>query len=87
MKNIENKQPKPKAYGPNQREFLEAEPREIKAYSLEDYTVLPSNIEDPIVSQNIAYQEFDYTYNGGEDLLGFSDEVAETPKNPRNKNN
>lgn len=78
-----NNEPK-KVYGPNQRDFLEVDPKEVKAYSLEDYTLLPDNIQDPIVSNNISYMEFDYTYNGGEDLLGFSNEIPETPKNPRN---
>jgi len=87
MKTDNEKQPNIKKYGPNERDFLEAEPREIKAYSLEDYTILPNNIEDPIVSNNISYQEFDYTYNGGEDILGFSNELPQTPKNSRNKTN
>lgn len=78
---------KPKVYGPNERDFLEVEPKEVKAYSLEDYTMLPDNVQDPIVSNNISYMEFDYTYNGGEDLLGFSNELPETPKNPRSTKN
>jgi hypothetical protein len=78
---------KPKVYGPNERDFLEVDPKEVKAYSLEDYTILPDNVQDPIVSNNISYMEFDYTYNGGEDLLGFSSELPETSKNPRNTKN
>lgn len=87
MDNENKTNQKPKAYGPNKRDYLEVEPKEVKAYSLRDYTNLPDNVRDPIVANNISYMEFDYTYNNGEDLLGFSSELPQTPKNPRDVNN
>ncbi len=50
-------------YLPNERDQLEQDPKTIKAYSPsgKDYTELPDPVRDPIVSNNIAYQEFDYT--------------------------
>ncbi|GAA0123309.1 hypothetical protein UT300018_26270 [Clostridium faecium] len=62
------------SYGPNEREFLEAPLKEVKAYSLKDYTLLPDNVRDNIVSNNISNQEFDYTYNNGSDIPGFKSE-------------
>ena len=62
-----------KIYGPNQRNFLELEPKEIRTYSEKDSTDLPDPVRDPIVAMNISNMEFDYTYNGGEDLLGEED--------------
>lgn len=50
-------------YLPKEREYFEAEPKKIKAYSERDYTELPDNVTDPIVSNNISNAEFDYTYN------------------------
>jgi hypothetical protein len=55
-------------YGPNEREYLEAKPKIIKAHSKYDYTLLPDNVTDPIVCNNISNVEFDYTYNGGDDI-------------------
>lgn len=57
-------------YGPNQRGYFEKSPSKIRSYSKVDYTPLPNNLTDPIVSNNISYMEFDYTYNGGEDIWG-----------------
>lgn len=52
-----------KPYLPNERDQMEQEPKTIKSYSQtgEDYTELPDPVRDPIVSNNISYQEFDYT--------------------------
>ncbi|WP_040210208.1 hypothetical protein [Clostridium polynesiense] len=54
-----------KPYLPDEREQMEADPKTIKSYSPsgEDYTELPDPVRDPIVSNNIANQEFDYTDN------------------------
>lgn len=62
-----------KMYGPNQRNFLEQEPKVIRSYSKEDSTKLPDPVRDPIVVSNISYSEFDYTYNGGEDIYDLED--------------
>jgi hypothetical protein len=58
-KNSTNK----KTYTPNQRGYLEENPKVIKSYSENDYTLIPDNITDPIVTNNIATSEFDYTYD------------------------
>ena len=52
-----------KPYLPHERDQMEQEPKTIKSYSQTegDYTELPDPVRDPIVSNNIAYQEFDYT--------------------------
>jgi hypothetical protein len=55
-------------YGPNKRDFFEQKPRKIKTDSTKDATVLPDPVTDPIVANNIATTEFDYTYNGGEQI-------------------
>ncbi|MCY6958912.1 hypothetical protein [Clostridium brassicae] len=57
-------------YGPNERGYLEEKPKIIKAHSQVDYTELPDPVRDPIVSNDISNAEFDYTYNGGDDILG-----------------
>lgn len=62
------KNQKKRPYAPNQRDFLEAKPKIVKAYSSKDFTTLPDNVQDPIVSNNIANQEFNYTYNNEEDI-------------------
>lgn len=62
-----------KMYAPHQRNFLDQEPREIRSYSKKDSTKLPDPVSDPIVSMNISNVEFDYTYNGGEDILDTED--------------
>ena len=56
-----------KAYPPHLRNFFEQDPTIIKGYSQKDYTKLPDPVRDPIVSNNIANQEFNYTYNNEED--------------------
>ncbi|MGY0373108.1 hypothetical protein [Clostridium sp. JNZ J1-5] len=57
-------------YGPNQRGYFEIDPPKMRSYSKVDYTPLPNPIQDSIVTNNIAYSEFDYTYNGEEDIWG-----------------
>lgn len=56
-------------YGPHERGYLEEKPKIIKAHSEVDYTELPDPVRDPIVSNDISNAEFDYTYNGGDDIL------------------
>lgn len=56
------------SYAPNERDYLEQKPKIIKSYSKYDSTKLPDPVRDPIVSNNISYSEFDYTYNEGDDL-------------------
>lgn len=68
------------SYGPNEREFLEAPLKEVRAYSLKDYTNLPDNVRDNVVSNNISNQEFDYTYNSGSDIPGFKSEKTSKEK-------
>lgn len=58
------------AYGPNERGYLEEKPKRIKSHSKVDYTELPDPVRDPIVSNDISNAEFDYTFNGGDDILG-----------------
>lgn len=62
-----NKQER-KIYGPKVRDFFEEQPQVIKAHSENDYTILPDNVTDPIVANNISNAEFDYTFNGGDDV-------------------
>lgn len=62
-----------KMYAPHQRNFYELEPRKIKTYSKNDSTDLPDPVTDPIVAMNISNVEFDYTYNGGDDILDIQD--------------
>lgn len=51
-------------YGPKERGFFDEKAKTIKAYSEKDYTLLPDPVRDPIVTNNIVDQEFDYTnYN------------------------
>ena len=52
-----------KSYAPHERGFFEQKPQRIRAYSAKDYTELPDPVRDPIVVNNIAFNEFDYTYN------------------------
>ena len=56
-----------KVYAPHLRNDFEQNPTVIKGYSQKDYTKLPDPVRDPIVSDNISNQEFDYTYDGGDD--------------------
>lgn len=62
---MENK--KKALYLPKERDFFEQEPKEIRAYSEKDSIKLPDPVEDPIVANNIATWEFDYTYGGIDD--------------------
>ena len=62
MKNSET------VYGPNQRDYFEQQPRKIETDAAKDAAVLPDPVTDPIVANNIATAEFDYTYNGGEQI-------------------
>lgn len=64
------KNDKKKSYAPNLRNYLEAPVNRPKSFSEKDYTLLPDNVEDPIVVNNISNAEFDYTYNRGEDIFG-----------------
>ncbi|WP_032122286.1 hypothetical protein [Clostridium amazonitimonense] len=60
-------------YGPHQRDYLEQAPRELKSCSeknKDSCSKLPDPVQDPIVSNNIANVEFNYTYNGFKDILG-----------------
>lgn len=57
-----------KVYPPHLRNYFEQNPTIIKGYSQKDYTKLPDPVRDPIVSNNIANQEFNYTYNEEEDI-------------------
>jgi hypothetical protein len=51
-----------KDYLPNNRDFYKPEKQELRSYSPNgDYIKLPDPTEDPIVCNNISYQEFDYT--------------------------
>ncbi|MCY6483223.1 hypothetical protein OW763_02490 [Clostridium aestuarii] len=56
-------------YGPHERGYLEEKPKIIKSHSAKDYTILPDPVQDPIVTNDISNAEFDYTYNGGDDIL------------------
>lgn len=57
-----------KIYAPHMRNYFEQKPHNIRSYSEKDHTELPDPVVDPIVSNNISYSEFDYTYNGGDDV-------------------
>lgn len=59
MKKFKNEKPS-KAYGPNERDFLNAPTEPLKSCSENDCTDMP-NVGDPIVSNNISIPEFDYT--------------------------
>lgn len=79
------------SYGPEKRDFMEAPQKEVKSYSpKKDYTLLPDNVTDRIAVNNIAYQEFDYTYGDVEhdelhDLAGV--EFKETKEKPFKEKN
>lgn len=55
---------KNKYYPPKMREFSEddVDPSDLVSYSKtgKTFTPLPHPLNDPIVAQNISYQEFDY---------------------------
>ncbi len=48
-------------YLPKERDQDEVTPKKVISRSEKDYTLLPDPNVDPIVSNNIAYNEFDYT--------------------------
>jgi len=62
-----------KIYVPYQRDFYELEDTDLRSYSETDSTMLPDPVTDPIVSMNISNVEFDYTYDGGEEILDSED--------------
>jgi len=62
-----------KMYAPHERNFYELEPKDIRSYSETDSTMLPDPVTDPIVAMNISNVEFDYTYNGGNEILDIDD--------------
>lgn len=64
---------KRKVYAPYQRDFYELEPNEIRSYSETDSTMLPDPVTDPIVAMNISNVEFDYTYDGGNEIPDVED--------------
>jgi hypothetical protein len=55
-------------YAPHERGYFEQKPRKRKAYSAQDFTLLPDPVTDDIVANNISNVEFDYTYNGGDQI-------------------
>ncbi len=57
-----------KEYPPNLRDYLDHDPTVIKDYSKKSRMNLPDPASDPIVSNNISNQEFDYTYNEDDDV-------------------
>lgn len=54
---------KDKLYLPKERGYLEQNPQKLRSYSGKTFTDMPDPVEDPIVCNNIAWQEFDYTSN------------------------
>jgi len=62
-----------KAYPPHERDFYELEPTDIRSYSETDSTMLPDPVTDPIVAMNISNVEFDYTYDGGNEIPDIDD--------------
>lgn len=51
-----------KTYLPKNRTFYPNKKGNLKSFAPNgDYTILPNPAEDPIVCNNIAWQEFDYT--------------------------
>lgn len=57
-------------YGPNERDFLEANEAPVKSYSIEDYVLLPNHVVDSVVVNNISNAEFDYTFNEQSEIPG-----------------
>lgn len=55
-------------YAPNERGYLEEKPKKVRSHSKNDSVELPDNVTDPIVSNNIATSEFNYTYNDEDDI-------------------
>ena len=51
-----------KTYLPKNRTFYPKTRGDLKSFAPDgNYTILPNPAEDPIVVNNIAWQEFDYT--------------------------
>lgn len=70
-------------YLPNERSWYEAPEEKLISKSPEGIdTILPDPVDDPIVVNNIAYMEFDYT----EDLLADS-EIEDDLNDTNNINN
>ncbi|MFD3155787.1 hypothetical protein ACFIJ5_02820 [Haloimpatiens sp. FM7330] len=59
---------KNKSYTPHKRGYFKEKPKQEKSYSKKDSVELPDNVTDPIISNNISNVEFDYTYDGGDDI-------------------
>lgn len=51
------------SYLPRERDFMDQKPHKIQVYSNAGCTQVPDPVTDPIVSNNIACQEFDYTHD------------------------
>ena len=62
---MENNQNKDKSYGPSMRNYLDAPLDNKISFSKdkESYSLLPDNVEDDIITNNISNVEFDYTYD------------------------
>lgn len=63
-----------KSYLPRERDYLEEEPEIERSYPKYDYTPLPHNVQSPIVCNNIADVEFNYTCNEEDDNI-FNDDL------------
>lgn len=83
LKDTINNEKKP--YLPNERGYFDQEPQIIKSYSEKDCTILPDPVTDPIVSNNIAWLEFDYTSPAEEyaDLHYKTENTAKTNSHKR----
>jgi hypothetical protein len=55
-------------YGPNQRRYFDTQPEKIRSFSKVNYVNHPAPIANPIVSNDIAWMESDYTYIDEEDI-------------------
>ena len=70
------------SYAPHGRGFFEQKTERIKSPSESGYSKLPNPVSDPIVSNNISNQEFDYTYD--DEVLNFDDPQMEDWDNKDN---
>lgn len=59
----ENTNTEHSTYAPDMRTFLEPSPEDLISGEGKVKTTLPDHTKDPIVCNNIAYSEFDYTDN------------------------
>ncbi|AEB75200.1 hypothetical protein CbC4_0520 [Clostridium botulinum BKT015925] len=50
---------------------MEGNQKELKSCSKngKSSVELPNNVEDPIITNNIAWSEFDYTYDNESDIM------------------